>query len=147
MAGLIAVTNVATTSLPTAQPIIDNLTVVNEQALENLPGLTIEQLIRSYSKEYGINEELAVGMAFCESTLRQFNENGEVLRGIVNSQDVGVFQINEKYHLDTSSDLGLNIYTAPGNIEYAMWLMQKEGVRHWKASRPCWGENAHLALK
>lgn len=86
-------------------------------------------------------------MAFCESTLRQFSEDGDVLRGIVNPKDVGVFQINERFHLDKSISLDMDIYTTEGNIEYAMWLMENEGVRHWKASKPCWGENAHLALK
>ena len=141
-------TNVATsTTLPTAQPIIESFSIINEEALENIEELSVEQLVRLRSHEAGIDEDLAVDMAFCESTLRQFQEDGALLRGIVNSKDVGVFQINERFHLDKSISLEMDIYTTEGNIEYAMWLMKNEGVRHWKASKPCWGENAHLALK
>lgn len=82
---------------------------------------------------------MTTAIAFCESTNRQFDENtGEALRGIQNSKDIGLFQINEGFHKDKSQSLGFDIYTTEGNVGYALWLLEKEGSRHWKASKPCW---------
>lgn len=90
------------------------------------------------SVEYGIHPDTALSIAMCESSLRQYDSNGNSLRGIENSNDVGVFQINEKYHLEKSRELGYNINTVEGNVGYAMWLMKKEGTKHWNYSKPCW---------
>lgn len=100
---------------------------------------TVEEMIVALAAKHNVNENQALEIARCESHLRQFAEEGEVLRGVQNPADVGVFQINEFYHLEKSKTLGYDIYTTRGNIEYAMWLMTKEGVRHWNYSRGCWG--------
>ena len=102
-----------------------------------------DQIIVSSAK-YGIHADTALRIARCESNFRQYNSDGEVLRGKQNSADAGVFQINEKYHLDRSQDLDLDIHQTQGNIEYAMWLMKKEGNRHWNWSKPCWGKEGVL---
>ncbi len=100
--------------------------------------LTITDMIAEKAHTNGVDVSLAQKIAFCESTNRQFDENGEPLRGIHNAQDIGLFQINEKYHLDKSLELGYDIYTTEGNIDYAMWLLSKEGSRHWNWSKKCW---------
>ncbi len=91
---------------------------------------------------YGVDHKAALKIAHCESNLRQWkdNESGEVLRGRKNKDDVGLFQINESYHLKQSQELGLDIYTADGNVEYAISLMKRDGLRHWHWSKPCWGK-------
>ena len=104
----------------------------------------IEQLIVKTSSKYGIHAETALEIARCESGLTQYNQSGEVIRGKVNSNDVGVFQINERYHLERSAELGFDIHTAKGNVGYALWLMKNEGNRHWNSSRPCWSKTANL---
>jgi hypothetical protein len=78
-------------------------------------------------------------IARCESGGRQYNTDGTVLRGVVNSKDVGEFQINEKYHLVDSIRLGYDIYTQEGNRAYAEHLYRNQGVQPWKASAPCHG--------
>lgn len=93
------------------------------------------------SVKYGIHTDTALRIANCESNLRQYTENGEILHGKQNPADAGVFQINEKWHLSQSQALDLDIHTTKGNIEYAMWLMKKEGNRHWNWSKPCWGKD------
>ena len=100
--------------------------------------LVIEQIIQMKSEEHEVDGDLAQAIAFCESTYRQYASNGQVLRGIENSKDVGLFQINEKYHLDKSREMGYDIYSLEGNIDYAMELLKKDGSRHWSASKPCW---------
>jgi len=83
-----------------------------------------------------------LAVARCESGLRQFNKDGTVLRGVVNPQDVGILQINERYHLEESRRLGIDIYTLEGNIEYGFILYSTQGLRPWFWSEPCWGKTA-----
>jgi len=100
---------------------------------------TIPELIKEISVQYGIDPNLALGIARCESHLQQYHEDGSLVRGLKNPNDVGVFQINEKYHLERSRAEGFDIYTPAGNISYAMWLMARDGDRHWYWSESCWG--------
>ena len=98
-----------------------------------------QEMIVAAAKMAGVNGKTAVKVAYCESTLRQFDlETLEPLRGVHNPADVGLFQINEKYHLEASQKDGYDIYTAQGNIDYAMHLMKRDGLRHWTYSQPCW---------
>jgi hypothetical protein len=96
------------------------------------------------STKYGIHTDTALRIAYCESRLNQYNAEGNVLHGKQNPADAGIFQINEKWHLSQSQKLGFDIHTTDGNIEYAMWLMKKEGNKHWKWSKPCWGEDGKV---
>lgn len=120
--------------------------VVIRPETEIVRELSIPEFIELESRKKGLDPALTTKIAFCESTNRQFKEGTDIpLRGIVNSNDVGVFQVNERFHLKKSQELGYNIYTLEGNVGYALWLIEQEGARHWNASRPCWGrviENA-----
>lgn len=53
-------------------------------------------------------------------------------------QDIGMCQINTKYHLETATSLGYDIYTEEGNWGYAQYLYKNQGVSPWEASRSCW---------
>jgi hypothetical protein len=87
--------------------------------------------------------QVAQSIAYCESTNRQYDSNtGQALRGNQNALDVGLFQINEKYHLRKSQELGFDIYTTEGNIDYAMWLLKTQGSGPWIWSKPCWSNKA-----
>jgi len=117
-------------------PIVETYSVARPEAAAS--GQVYDKIVE-VSKKYGVNTDTALRIASCESNLRQFN--GEtVIRGKVNPKDVGVFQINEDYHLNRSGNLDFNIYQTDGNIEYAMWLMKQEGNRHWNWSKPCWSQ-------
>ncbi|NQV88281.1 MAG: hypothetical protein HQ402_01850 [Parcubacteria group bacterium] len=91
---------------------------------------------------------ILVQIARCESTFRHFDKNNEVLRGVENNADVGLMQINEKYHLKQSQKLGLDIYTIDGNMAYARQLYKKEGAKPWMSSSACWSKftNKDVAL-
>ena len=80
-------------------------------------------------------------IADCESNGRQFNSDGSVLRGKVNSSDVGRWQINLDYHGEKAAKLGFDLMTLEGNTAYALWLYNHEGEKHWFASIKCWGKN------
>jgi len=134
------------TSLPAAQVEVIKDASSTDKALKAVVALDEEEdplaqtkrLIRKFSSKYGIDVDTAYGIAYCESGLKQFDKDGKIIRGKVNPDDVGIFQINEKYHLERSRELGMDIYTQSGNIEYAMWMMKKEGVKHWNYSKSCW---------
>jgi hypothetical protein len=104
--------------------------------------LTTKAQVEVYFKDTPILAEIA----FCESRTRQFDEYGNVLRGVQNSQDVGVMQINEKYHLATSQKLGINIYTLEGNMAYGKYLYNTQGTKPWNYSSGCWGKHREVAL-
>jgi len=84
-------------------------------------------------------------IAFCESSLRQYDENGNVLRGIVDKRDVGLMQVNEYYHSKTAKALGLDLHTPEGNMEYAIYLYNKEGTKPWNSSKKCWSDGSEFA--
>lgn len=94
--------------------------------------------VARYVKEYFTDIPIMAEIARCESTYRHTDPFGDVLRGVVNSKDVGVMQINEYYHADAAKKLGMNLHSFEGNLAYARYLYEKEGVRPWKSSAKCW---------
>lgn len=103
--------------------------------------LSMADRITRAARNSGVDASLARKIAFCESSMRQFDtKTGEVVRGIRNPSDIGLFQINEKYHLTRSRELGFDIHTTEGNIAYALYLLKQEGSRHWNWSKPCWSD-------
>ena len=101
---------------------------------------TTEEYVREYFEEIPILADIA----WCESRYRQFTPGGDIFRGEVNKEDVGVMQINEHYHLKTAENLDLNLYTLDGNLAYAKYLYEKEGTAPWVHSKKCWGKNDFL---
>ncbi|MEK7621712.1 MAG: hypothetical protein AAB415_00880 [Patescibacteria group bacterium] len=110
-----------------------------QPAVVEMRGYTVSELIKESSAHYGVDGTAALEIARCESRLQQYHPDGSLVRGRKNRSDVGVFQINEKYHLEQSRTVGFDIYTAEGNIGYAMWLMARDGDRPWHWSEKCWG--------
>ncbi len=105
--------------------------------------ITLEDHVRETFKDTPVLAEVAR----CESRFRQFGTDGTVLKGEVNPHDIGVMQINYKYHGEEAEKLGLDLYTVDGNMAFAKVLYDKYGTRPWKASKPCWGKSdAALAL-
>lgn len=102
---------------------------------------------RQKVQEYFKDEPIMIEVARCESQFRQFDKNGMVLRGIVNDQDVGIMQINEKYHLSASKSLGYDIYSLEGNLAYARHIYERQGAAPWVSSSPCWSKSAPIAAK
>lgn len=76
-----------------------------------------------------------------ESGLRQWDDYGRILQGVVNHEDLGFCQINAKYHMEEAMKAGLDIFTAEGNILFAKWLYDKKGTSPWKASEKEWGDS------
>ena len=104
-------------------------------------------VMEKYLRQVYAGDPVLIDIARCESNFRQFDKNGQVVRGKVDRNDIGVMQINERYHVDTAKKLGLDIHSTPGNIAYAKYLYDKEGTKPWSASQKCWSVGNALAKK
>lgn len=93
------------------------------------PVLTIEERIK---QELG---DEFVRIASCESTLKQFNDDGTVL--ISHTNDKGLFQVNH-IHWNDAIRLGIDLDTIDGQIAYAKHLKEKNGTKDWFMSKKCW---------
>ncbi len=100
------------------------------------------ETLGAYVREYFVDTPILADIAWCESRMRHFGKDGTILRGTVDSDDIGVMQINTRYHLKDSLELGLDVYSLKGNLEYARHLYEKQGTKPWLASSPCWGKLA-----
>lgn len=79
-------------------------------------------------------------VAECESETKQYVDGTDTpITGYVDSRDTGVFQINKGYHAAEAKRLGLDLDTPVGNIAYAKYLYETQGLQPWSASKPCWG--------
>jgi len=107
---------------------------------ESIRPLKNKSDIEAYMRKEFADRPILVDIAWCESRFNQYNEDGTIVRGIANKYDVGIMQINEKYHLEDSQKLGIDIYTAEGNIEFGKRLYDKYGSKPWSASSGCWSK-------
>ena len=100
--------------------------------------------MQAYLRKEFADTPILVDIARCESNFHQFDKDGNIVRGRVNKADIGVMQINEKYHADEAVKLGYNIYTVEGNVAFAKYLYDKYGSDPWSSSSKCWSD-AELA--
>ena len=114
-------------------------------AVSQISSFTGKVNIEKYVREAYADEPILVDIARCESNFHQFDAEGNVVRGVVNKADVGVMQINEKFHADEAKKLGLNLYTLEGNVAFGKYLYDKYGAEPWKYSSKCWAST--LAAK
>jgi hypothetical protein len=105
-------------------------------AKENKKYVFVEKEVRAYFEDV---PEL-IEVAYCESRFRHQDSEGNLYRGVVNAKDVGVMQVNEYFHKEDSEKLGFDVHELKGNMAYAKYLYEKQGLKPWKASKPCWGE-------
>ncbi len=99
-----------------------------------------EKDIEAYMRKQYAGEPILVDIAWCESRFRQFSEDGTIIRGEKNKADIGIMQVNEKYHTEDAKRLGIDIYTAEGNITFGKYLYKKYGTKPWSASSKCWSQ-------
>ena len=125
-----ATTTISATSTPAPTVIVDTIDASTTMA---------------FVKSYYSDEPVLIDIARCESSFRQYDKNGNILRGKVNAADIGVMQINEKYHLETAKSMGYDIRTTAGNLAYAKYLYDTQGADPWSASQPCWSKQIAMA--
>ena len=98
---------------------------------------TEEEFLARYAQSRAIDSnvdpEKFVSLLWCESNLRpnatNFNKNG--------TWDKGIAQIND-IHLPTLKQMNLSRFSPQDSINYALYLIQVDGWRHYNASKSCW---------
>jgi len=126
--------------------VVEDRNIVDGVALLVLAGnnnTIVEMNVRQYFKDTPILAEIAK----CESQFRHIGENGEIIRGKVNKEDIGVMQINKDYHADEALKLDLDLNTLHGNMAFAKWLYEKQGTAPWQSSAGCWDKYAAISRK
>ena len=131
-------------TIQTVEPTVATSTTI--EATSTASSVTDSKTVEAYLRKEYVDTPILVEVARCESTFRQYDSTGNVIRGRVNSADVGVMQINEKYHSDQALKLGYNIYTVEGNVAYAKYLHTKFGLQPWNSSSPCWSHHTGSEL-
>lgn len=96
------------------------------------------EVINLIEQEFGENHELLTKVARCESHWYQHKPDGSLLYNWEGSSAVGVFQIMESIHREKALGLGYDVRTIEGNIGFAKYLFEKDGIGHWNASKDCW---------
>lgn len=92
---------------------------------------TTESLIKRIAKEEGVDPELAVRVAKCESNLDPLavNTNAD------GSKDRGLFQINDKWHPNVSDEAAFNLITA---TQFFCRAFKGGNLKWWDSSKKCW---------
>ena len=114
--------------------------VPKEVKAEDYQPITDSKNVEKFVNDYFADIPVLAKIAKCESRYRQFNSEGEVLRGKQNRYDRGVMQINVLYHAKTAEELGLDIHNIDDNVAYARYLYEKEGAKPWMSSSTCWAK-------
>jgi len=104
---------------------------MKEPAPEPTNKTTVETIIRTIAKQEGVDPDLAVRVAKCESGLKPsavgVNKDG--------SRDRGLFQINDKWHPEIDDATAFDIVLSTRFFCKAF----KEGhLSWWNASKKCW---------
>lgn len=102
---------------------------------------TLDSEINRLSIKYNVSSSTAKAIISCESSMyaKAINENVDK-DGIVWSRDYGWWQVNDYYHEDTMTKLGLDIYDQWDSLEYGFILLKSQGTKPWKASLQCWSK-------
>lgn len=104
--------------------------------------VSTEQIVRNYFQDIPV----MVQIARCESTFRHTLNDGSVLKGVVDSADTGVMQINKRYHEKAAAAMNLDLEDIYENMAYARHLYETQGTRPWSASSPCWGQTLAMNI-
>lgn len=93
---------------------------------------TVATIIREAAAKYGVDAELLLRIAQCESGLNPSAKNR-------NSSASGLFQfMPSTYRNSPSGAAGLSIWDPRANAEAAAFKIANGALRAWNASRHCW---------
>jgi hypothetical protein len=114
----------------TGMSVAENLLPKKTGKNEKICGV-VEQIIRKVAKEQGVDPDLAVRVAKCESGLndkaKHVNTDGSI--------DRGLFQINNKYHPEVLDEEAFNPVLA---TEFFCKAFKEGNLSWWSATKTCW---------
>lgn len=91
----------------------------------------IETVIRKVAHEEGVDSDLAVRVAQCESGL----DPGAVHINAKGSKDRGLFQWNDKWHPEITDEIAFDI---EGSTRAFCKAFKNGHIDWWNASKKCW---------
>ncbi|MEK7102984.1 MAG: peptidoglycan-binding protein [Patescibacteria group bacterium] len=94
------------------------------------PSIPDNKGVKSAIQELFADAPQMISIAQCESGFRQYTAKGTTFTGS-GGQYVGVFQIS-KGHTSNAKKMGFDIYTLEGNLGFAKYLYNKQGVQPWR---------------
>lgn len=101
------------------------------------PAMKLDEMIIDAFATEG-NSVAAKMVAICrkESGLRHYNDDGTILRGKDNQEDMGLCQINATFNGGLARNLGINPYdhTPKDNIRWAYALYKRDSFDPWERS-------------
>jgi len=113
---------------------------INYKLGDTIPEKVINNLIARYVLEYKVDGSIINKIIKCESSNNPYATNTNYKDGIAWSKDFGLMQINDYYHKDTMSKLGLNIENPQDSLKYGFILFKSQGTTPWSASKKCWSK-------
>jgi hypothetical protein len=114
----------------TGTALIENLLLKgNEGTIQK--SIIIETLIRKIAKDEGVDEELAVKVAKCESSLN----NQAVNTNKDGSRDRGLYQINDRWHPEVTD---AQAFDAVFSINFFCKAVKENHLDWWCATKDCW---------
>jgi len=98
--------------------------------------------VESLIKDYFPDAPIMIKVAFGESGLKQWHSDGRVVRGVVDKDDTGLMQINNRYWGKTAKKLGLDYENSIiDNVRMARHIYDTQGITAWVFY------NDHLAMR
>lgn len=95
----------------------------------------IETMIRWKAARAGVDPDLAVAVAKCESGLKP----NAININTTGSKDRGLYQWNDKYHPEITDSMA---FDPEKSTELFLKAVNEGHLDWWKASRPCWLKKA-----
>ena len=92
---------------------------------------TVEQIIRRISRDEGVDPELALRVAKCESGLNP----GAVNKNTDGSMDRGLYQINTRWHPEIQIDVA---FDPEKSTRFFCKAFKSGHLNWWDATKKCW---------
>lgn len=102
-----------------------------------------QRLSREQKRTYAIltvffaNDPVMVRVAACESSFRHELPDGQLNVG-PDGKDKGAYMIREPVHEAELVRYRIDPSRFEHNVAFATHLYHRDGLRHWRSSRPCW---------
>ena len=115
-------------------PLSDNIAspIIKQEEKPIVPK-SVPELIRHYSKQYSVDEKLAIAIATCESWMNPWAKNKH-------STAWWVYQFLSSTFQSSGKKYGIvgDKFDAATNIQLAMAKIANEWPGAWSASKKCW---------
>ncbi|MCK4415505.1 MAG: transglycosylase SLT domain-containing protein [Candidatus Eisenbacteria sp.] len=104
---------------------------IREKHLPEAKSETVEEAIKRIANDEGVDPNLAVRVAKCESGL----DPGAININPRGSRDRGLFQINDRWHPEVSDECAFDVERS---TRFFCQAFKNGNLSWWDATRKCW---------